>query len=495
MTHFTPEERRRLWPQVERVIDVVVVPALARIDPPGTPARLCRVQPAQREHVRLVLRAVAALQLTSGEPTIGRLAHMSDLGRKRVNRVYEICRLDALPALTHLVAIELGEHAEPDVIYLKSWVDSGWGPDKYGAMSLVPPAIPAAQKLHVPTGSRNAPSATSVGYAIAVADDIPFALAQQPLAQGWWNPANWEVHLDGTDLDPFEVEAQLREHAGHHDWDIPLVTDPRGMADGLLGGIVAAREQAGGGDLRLRDSWIGSGWVQSGMSVRGAPGEGSQLEFVASDLDSIWAVADASFVPMLDLPQDAASMRGRLRPPRPRWELDWEFLLDGAVRSSDAVFSDLIAAAEGGGSASRWWSPFEPAAVRAIGASDRTRCCHLRCRVRAPGHEAFRSLTFVAVARFDRGGVRWSGWVTTADPDPVRSDAGARLDAQVAILRTAEGDVRHHSRDGVVERLRSHLLEAGWAQRVRRRKYQERANAAALAMTASTVIQLARLRV
>jgi hypothetical protein len=196
---------------------------------------------------------------------------------------------------------------------------------------------------------------------------------------------------------------------------------------------------------------------------------------------------------MLDLPQDPQMLRGHLRDPSPHWDLDWLFQLGDAVRDAREVFADLTVVSEAGEPASRWWKTFEPAALRALGTETSTRYHFLRCPVRGPQDVRSRMLTLVTAVRLQRGGGRWSGWVTTESPDPRPGDAAARLDAQVTILRQAEADVIHHARGGIVEGLMSQLLDAGWAQRVKRRKYQERVNASALAMSARTLIDLARM--
>jgi hypothetical protein len=495
--------RGRHWQEVLRLADELLPTAVARLDPPwvAQPERR-RVPLVDSDPLKDLVVGSAALQLVGAEPTLRELAlNSGGLTTTKVTRVLERCTLDQLPMALHCEAIEQGLHGEPEAIYITSRPDVAHGPDKYGAESLVPPRIPLADAIAVPRGARNGEASTCSAYAIGVVDEQPYAIGHVQLVQGWWVPAHWAPHVAAHGLSLASVERQLRTHAGHDDMSVPLLSDARAATTALMDQLVGVRDAHAWKHVRLRENPVGSGWMYTGLAAESPVGVGSRLAFAGADLRSIRAVRDASFVPMLDLPQDEEMLRGRYGSPPLRWGLDWQFRLDGTVRRWEAVAADLTALTSDGEPASRWWRRFEPAALRAVMGRDAmggVRYHFLRCPVRANANEPPQLLTLVAAVRVEprsgEAGARWSGWVTTADPlgdgPPER-----RLEAQVEILRRAEADIRHHRRDGILTEIITRLLVDGWAQRVKRRKYQERMNSSALTIAGRTLLRLASRRI
>jgi hypothetical protein len=478
----------------DKVFRDLARPAIERIELRGTPVRASQTA-TDRVECEALLHGAAKVQALDLEPTTENLRGASALSKSQVERILHTFQLHHLPASVHLEAIERGEHAEPDAIYIKSYVEHARGPDKFGADSTISPNIPAAEALRLNTGLgvRHQRAATSSAYAISIADEMSFVIGHVPVVQGWWRPDNWTKYLHGSDITHKNVEEQLRAHADLGDWRVPLVSTPLQVTTELIDQCVHMRDGQDWDHVQLRDTAVGSGWLRTGCAADLSEGFGAHLDFIAEDLRSIDRIITSDFTPMLDLPQDPLALRGRGGWPLPKWNLDWEFLITGRSRTSDEIENDLTAIGPGGTPASEWWKPIEPATLRMFGIERSTRYRYLRCQVRAPGETRHRDLTLLA--RLSKG--RWSGWVTTLDPTFDETLDAARqlltIETQTTLICQAEADVRRHRRDGIVETTMTALLAHGWAQRNKRRKYSERMNFAALAMTARTLIDLARV--
>lgn len=471
------------WSRAEHLLERAARPAIRGFAIASSGGRAA----AEEEQMVALLRAFASLQRVRLEPTTRNLARSSGLTRAQVDRLLDRARLDHLPAALFCQAIEIGERDEPDAIYLKSYVEPSVSPDKYGSDSLVPPNIDAARVLKRSGRARNIRAATASGYACAVSGGQGFAIGHVQLAQNWWRPATWAPHLAGTSFTLADVEHQLRMYGGP-EVPVPFVDDPYTMASELLEQVVHVRDGAEWERAELDSAIVGSGWVRSGCTGELKDGFGARLEFISRDLTALDLISGQGFSPMLDLPQDPRARRERGGYPRTRWDLPWEFLVAGRIQTSDEVQDDLVAL-DGGESASRWWQEFDSTALRAVGiepTGPRYRFVRLAARpLGANGR--FRELTLIASMR--RG--RWSGWVDLRNPSSAPD--GAHLAVQSDILRAAEDDIARHRRQGPVERTMRSLLDDGWAQRVKRRKFQERMNVAALAMSARTLLDLSRV--
>lgn len=187
---------------------------------------------------------------------------------------------------------------------------------------------------------------------------------------------------------------------------------------------------------------------------------------------------------MLDLPRDPHALRKRGGFDHVPWEMDWQLTLGDHIVSIPDLQEDLVAL-DGAAPASRWWSSFDQPALQAAGVLGHSRYHWVRGQMHST--ESGSGLGLTLVARWHRGMFR--GWVTSCDPR--HHDASRQLERQTMLIQGCERQIEMLAQPGPVEEMISLLHELGWAQRGRRRSYQERINISALASASRTIIDLA----
>jgi hypothetical protein len=430
-----------------------------------------------RERFGVLVGATARLATLGQEPTNEALSRASGLTPSQVDRYMRSGQLARLPAALLFRGVEGTFLEEPRSVYLKSWVEPAKGPDKYGVDHPVPPNIDAAAMLTGKYGVRQTSGATSHAYSIGICGDQAVVCGETPLREGWWGDDKWRALPERMRPDIADVRDQLRRHAGDGA-PSQFATGPADITVELTDQLAQMRDEHEWLNVHMRRTAVQSGWIRSGFTDD-PDGHGSKLSFLGGDLESLAHIDSQDLSPLLDLPQGSRALAGRSAAGQVRWDLPWEFMIGEHTVDDRVLQMDLLHRVDGN-PAPRWWRTPDRVVMLTLDAEHNCRYDLIRCRARQRrSGDPWRQISLL-VRRDHR--YRMSGWVTTKDlTDP---------EVQGRLIREAELDVGRHKPDGALETTMKALLEDGYAQRTKRRKFVERKTFASTAITARTMLDL-----